>query len=58
VVLSVDVPELTCGMNDRDAIDELVAQPVDDAIIAHHDLTKLREAPFPDRRPHPWFGIA
>jgi hypothetical protein len=36
----------------------LVASPVDKAIIAHDGLTKLRQAPFADRRPHPWFGIA
>ena len=52
-LVSVNVPEVTCGMNNSDDLDDLVARSINDAIIAHENLAKFREASFLDRCPRP-----
>jgi hypothetical protein len=51
--VSVDVPELTRGVNNRDDLDDLVPKSINDAIISHHNLTQFWEASFLHGRPGP-----
>jgi hypothetical protein len=53
MAVSVDVPELTRGVNNRDDLDDLVPKSINDAIISHQNLTKFWEAPFLHGRPRP-----
>ena len=41
-------------MNNRDDLDDFEAKSIDDAVIAHQDLTKFREARFLDRGAGLW----